>query len=611
MKRSAIYLIVMLLCVCLLGCERDVPLPDPTLPSEAPAPTMPVEEDVFYFSNNLEYNRLYRQREDGTDLELILDAYCYDVQQQGDTVYYTVDSDLCAYHIPTGTHRILAEDVLDFCIDGEELLYFLDSDELFRVELWYRYPEIGVDRFIGTVPYTIVALKNSKIYYVENAEDQMHVILKVFDIATGQTMVLTDQFDHIYPLIGDENGAFFQSFDSNYESHWYYASHDGAPIETVDFVSGNVSDVIHITENGALCAQWDYSEEGMHRVYSCGTDGTIQVLFESEPGGNIYLDSLGNGRWIIHHQSEEPIGEPNEYGYYDRYLYHSRNYLLHADGSVTPLDTRGPLASMFPEGDFPLLDSSTARNPVTNSLYDLFVANFGYEGKLPLCSTTHGAWLNIADRKVDLALLAAPTEEELTYLQQQGVEVDMKLYGGDGLVFIGNAANPVTNLTHEQIIGIYLGEITNWKEVGGPDHPITVYYRDDQSGSQRLFEKLVFKGQEVPDFARMGFALMDDMSSIVNIILEEPYSIGYSIMTYLDEVYAEEELQVFAVNGVFPSPDTVAAGTYPYNTQGYLVIRSDEPEDSPARRLFNWFGCPVSDDLLNFCGVTPLSGGVG
>ena len=212
---------------------------------------------------------------------------------------------------------------------------------------------------------------------------------------------------------------------------------------------------------------------------------------------------------------------------------------------------------------------------------------------------------------MDLALLAAPTEEELAYLQQQGVEVDMKLYGGDGLVFIGNAANPVTNLTHEQIIGIYRGKITNWKEVGGPDHPITVYYRDEQSGSQRLFEKLVFKGLEIPDFARMDFALMDDMSSIVDIILEDPYSIGYSIMTYLDEVYAEENLQVFSVNGTLPSPDTVADGTYPYNTQGYLVIRSDEPEDSPARRLFNWFGCPVSDDLLTFNSVTPLSGGIG
>lgn len=608
MKRSIHFLLILLLCVYLLGCERDMPLPDP---SEAPTPTMPVEEDVFYFSNDLEYSRLYRQREDGSGLELVVDDYCFYVQQHGDTVYYAVNNDLFAYHIPTGTHRSLMENALDYIIDGEEVVYVLDSDELFQMELWYRNLKTNENIFIDTVSYSITALKNGNIYYLESDEDHMHVILKKYDVSTGETTTLTAPVEHIYPMIADEEGVFFQSYDSNFDSHWYYAPADGSYVETVDYIPIVDIDVVHISKNGALCLQASHADERITQLSFRNTDGIRQILFESEPGANIYLNSLGNGRWMIHHQTDEPIGELNEYGYYDRYLHHVRNFLLHADGSVTELDTRGELASMFPDGDFPLLDSSTARNPVTNSLYDLFVANFGYEGQLPLCSTTHGAWLNIADRKVDLALLAAPTEEELAYLQQQGVEVDMKLYGGDGLVFIGNAANPVTNLTHEQITGIYRGKITNWKEVGGPDHPITVYYRDEQSGSQRLFEKLVFKGLEIPDFARMDFALMDDMSSIVDIILEDPYSIGYSIMTYLDEVYAEEDLQVFSVNGVLPSPDAVADGTYPYNTQGYLVIRSDEPEDSPARRLFNWFGCPVSDDLLTFNSVTPLSGGIG
>ena len=44
----------------------------------------------------------------------------------------------------------------------------------------------------------------------------------------------------------------------------------------------------------------------------------------------------------------------------------------------------------------------------------------------------------------------------------------------------------------------------------------------------------------------------------------------------------------------------------PYNTRGYLVIRKDEPQDSPARRLFNWFGTSMSDDLLTHNSITPL-----
>ena len=184
----------------------------------------------------------------------------------------------------------------------------------------------------------------------------------------------------------------------------------------------------------------------------------------------------------------------------------------------------------------------------------------------------------------------------------------MKLYGGDGLVFIGHPENPVRDLTHDQLLDIYRGNITNWKEVGGPDAPITVFYRDDQSGSQRLFEKLVWKDAEIPDFSALGFSREEEMSSIVDMVQNDPYAIGYTIMTYLGDVYGEDSLRVFSINGVLPSPETVADGTYAYHTQGYLVIRADEPEGSPARRLFNWFGCPISADLLNRCGVTPLQG---
>ena len=91
-------------------------------------------------------------------------------------------------------------------------------------------------------------------------------------------------------------------------------------------------------------------------------------------------------------------------------------------------------------------------------------------------------------------------------------------------------------------------------------------------------------------------------------MIHDPYSIGYSIMTYLDDVYENEQLKVFAVDGVVPSVDTVKDGSYPYHTQGFVVIRSDEPKSSPARRLFDWFGSPVSDEILIANGITPLHG---
>ena len=69
---------------------------------------------------------------------------------------------------------------------------------------------------------------------------------------------------------------------------------------------------------------------------------------------------------------------------------------------------------------------------------------------------------------------------------------------------------------------------------------------------------------------------------------------------------SKEELLTFSLEGYAATPENVAAKNYPLGTQGFVVIRSDEPADSPARRLFDWFGSPLSDLILTRNGVTPL-----
>ena len=247
---------------------------------------------------------------------------------------------------------------------------------------------------------------------------------------------------------------------------------------------------------------------------------------------------------------------------------------------------------------FPLLDSSTARIPITAALYDLFVKQYRLTGPEPICSKTHQAWLNLADGTVDLILCIAPTDEEKEYLYGKGVDVEMRLYGCDGLVFLGNSANPVKNLTKDQIKGIYRGDIVNWSELGGPDQKINAYYREDQSGSQRFFEDLVWKGDEIPDFGSLDMQMSDEMSDITYTVIEDPYAIGFNIMSYVDMEFSDPKLMLFSVDGVAPSTATLADASYAYITQAYVIINADEPEDSPARWLFNWFGCDISRDLI-------------
>ena len=248
--------------------------------------------------------------------------------------------------------------------------------------------------------------------------------------------------------------------------------------------------------------------------------------------------------------------------------------------------------------DFPSIDSSTARIPITQALYTLFVGEYGLTGPEPICSKTHGAWLNLIDGKVDMIFAVAPTDEEKQYLNEKDVDVVMRLYGCDGLVFMGNSSNPVKNLTQDEIKGIYRGEITNWSELGGPDAKINAYYREDQSGSQRFFEDLVWKGEELPDFSSLNMYVEDDMSDITYTVISDPYAIGFNIMSYINIEFSDPNLMLFSVDGVAPSTPTLADGSYPYITQAYIIIRADEPEDSSARWMFNWFGCEKSREIL-------------
>lgn len=202
--------------------------------------------------------------------------------------------------------------------------------------------------------------------------------------------------------------------------------------------------------------------------------------------------------------------------------------------------------------EIPRIDSSTARIPITNAIYALLSEKYHLPGPEPICSKTHGAWLNLADGSVDILFTVAPTAEEFQYFLDNDEQIEIKVFGYDGLVFIGNDENHVQSLTSDHVRSIYAGEITNWSEIqSGEDAPIDVYIRNAESGSQRLFEQLVWTDYDMPDFSKLGFhvgdiesvaseykiTLYDGMEGIVEGVSTNKYSIGFNIMSYVDEKF--------------------------------------------------------------------------
>ena len=91
-------------------------------------------------------------------------------------------------------------------------------------------------------------------------------------------------------------------------------------------------------------------------------------------------------------------------------------------------------------------------------------------------NNTHPSYNNLIDGTVDLIICARESsEDEQNYALEKGVTLIEKPIANDSFAFLLNRANSVENLTHEQVVGIYTGQITNWKEVGGEDQNIKAF----------------------------------------------------------------------------------------------------------------------------------------
>ncbi len=280
----------------------------------------------------------------------------------------------------------------------------------------------------------------------------------------------------------------------------------------------------------------------------------------------------------------------------------------------------------FSAADFPMLDSSTSAEPLLASVVCHFFevdcewvqwiggdrrfmpSLEGYPGEFPgfMTSGTHQSYLNLADGTADLIFTArAPSQEELMYASGQSVVYTVTPVALDAFVFIVNQANPVNDLTTDQVRAVYTGDILNWEQLGWQDREIHPYQRNDTSGSQELMHNLVMKGLSMiaaPDLT------LPTMMAPFNSISTDEAGLGYSVYFYEAYMAPEQErVKPVAIDGVYPDRTSIQARTYPYTTEVYLVTRADLPPDAPAYQLRTWLLSPEGQALVASSGYVPYT----
>ncbi len=197
----------------------------------------------------------------------------------------------------------------------------------------------------------------------------------------------------------------------------------------------------------------------------------------------------------------------------------------------------------------------------------------------------------LVDGTFDILIAYEMSEEAKAYCEEKGVELEMTPIGTDALVFICSLENKVESLTREQIEEIYKGKITNWNEVGGDNHPIIPYQRNKDSGSQTLFDKLVNLGDELMDApADIKIGSMIGLLEAVADYDNSANALGYTVYYYLTNMEKDklDTSKLLAVDGTYPTNESIGNGEYPYTNDFFVVIRKDAEESSPERILYNW-----------------------
>src|SRR3989440_12875793 len=98
----------------------------------------------------------------------------------------------------------------------------------------------------------------------------------------------------------------------------------------------------------------------------------------------------------------------------------------------------------------------------------------------------------------------------------------------DGLSVYVNSDNPLTELSVDQLERIFTGKAKNWKELGGSDSPITVYSRENSSGTYEFFKEHILKGQDFVSSAQT----MPGTAALLQSVSRDPNGIGYGGKAY-------------------------------------------------------------------------------
>lgn len=170
----------------------------------------------------------------------------------------------------------------------------------------------------------------------------------------------------------------------------------------------------------------------------------------------------------------------------------------------------------------------------------------------------------------------------------------------DALVVIVHKDNPVDNLTMDQLKALFLGKVTNWKELGGKDAPIELYVRKGKvSGVGRTLREIVFNDYDQEFVAKH---VVEESSKLEEDMVTNPNGVGVTGVSSARKI--SNIAKILKLNGKDPSFEHIKNGDYLLYRPLYMVthLQNADPE---VRKFINFVMGPEGKEIMRKVGTVP------
>ena len=329
----------------------------------------------------------------------------------------------------------------------------------------------------------------------------------------------------------------------------------------------------------------------------------IKTLSEKEQRGDINGDGIVNVFDVMRYKNSIVEG---------RSFDEAERIDVNGDGAVNGKDIGAvkndilKQSKLWTYDNVPKMDGSTSAIPLEAGLKSKMLGVSYSDAKLLVSHhKTHESFQMLLSGENDMIFTVPISEDQKKAAEEAGRELTFVPVAKEGFVFVVNRNNPVESLTVEQIRDIYSGKITNWKEVGGNDEKIIPYQRNKDSGSQNYMTEFM-EGYDLMDPPKEYY--LGSMSSLMDglaVYDNAENAIGYSVYSYAAQMYENSsDTKFIAVDGIKPTRETMADGTYPLLSATSIVYTDKASQNT--KDFAAWAVSEEGQKTVLSCGYVPL-----